>query len=93
MGAEIRAHIYIEGNVQGVFYRSWTKKTAQSLNLTGWVKNLEDGRVEVVFEGDKSKIEDMVARCKNGSNLAKVSHIDLIWEEASGELVGFEIID
>ena len=51
----IRAHVYIQGRVQGVFYRDWTRKLAQSLGLTGWVRNLEDGRVEAIFEGERKK--------------------------------------
>ena len=87
-----RAHIFIQGKVQGVFYRSWTRSTAESPGLFGWVKNLEDGRVEAVFEGEKEKVEDMVAKCKEGSKSAEVVHIDVIWEEAIGDFVDFKVI-
>lgn len=88
----IRAHIFIEGRVQGVFYRDWTRRTAQSLGLTGWVKNLADGRVEAVFEGVKEKIEEMVEKCNESPYHAGVEHIDVSWEKATKEFGIFEII-
>lgn len=88
---EVRAHVFISGRVQGVFYRDWTRKTAISLGLTGWVRNLSDGRVEAIFEGQKKKIEEMIKKCKEGSKVASVEHMDVNWEEASGEFDGFEI--
>lgn len=92
MGSKIvRAHVFIEGRVQGVFYRDWTKKTADSLGINGWVINLADGRVETVFEGPKEKVEEMVERCREGSFAAKPSHIDVNWESATGEFKNFEI--
>ena len=87
-----RAHVYIKGKVQGVFYRSWTRSSAESLGLTGWVKNLEDGRVEVMFEGEKEKIEEIIKKCKDGSRASEVTHVDVIWEEAEGDFSGFSII-
>jgi len=86
-----RVHVYIQGRVQGVFYRHWTKKLAQRFGIVGWVRNLEDGRVEAIFEGEKGKIEKMIAACKKGPPLAFVSHIDVIKEEATGEFSGFAI--
>lgn len=52
-----RAHVFVEGRVQGVFFRMWWKNAAQSLDLSDWVKNLDDGRGEAVFEGRKKKCE------------------------------------
>ena len=89
---KVRVHIYIEGKVQGVFYRAWTKGQVDKLKLTGWVKNLDDGRVEAVFEGEKLKVEKMIAKCKEGSWPAKVVHIDISWEKATGEFKNFEIM-
>ncbi len=57
---KIRVHIFVSGKVQGVFFRSSTRDKAKHLGLTGWVRNLEDGRVEAVLEGDKEHIEKMV---------------------------------
>ncbi len=87
----VRAHVFIKGRVQGVFYRDWTAQKASVLGLTGWVKNLEDGRVEAVFEGPKDKISEIVENCKEGSVLAKVEHVDALWEKATGEFSSFEI--
>ena len=87
-----RVHIFIKGKVEGVFYRSWTKSTAETLKLNGWVKNLEDGRVEAMFEGEKENVDEMVQKCKDGSRASEVTHMDIIWEEAKGDFTGFNII-
>ena len=89
--SKTRAHVFIKGKVQGVFYRSWTKSTAQELGLIGFVNNLEDGRIEAIFEGEKEKVEEMVNKCKEGSRASEVTHVDVVWEEAKGDYVGFEI--
>jgi len=87
----VRAHVFIEGRVQAVSYRYWTLRQAQGLQLTGWVKNLTDGRVEAVFEGPKTMVSEMIKKCKSGPMLAGVKHIDVSWEKATGEFKGFEI--
>ncbi len=88
----VRAHVFVEGRVQGISYRYWARKTAQGLGLTGWVKNLADGRVEAVFEGSKSKVEKIIEKCHEGPMLAGVKHIDVIWEKATREFNNFEIM-
>jgi len=60
MKEKIRAHILVSGIVQGVFFRANTAEKARELSLLGWVKNLPDGRVEAVFEGEKEKIEEII---------------------------------
>ncbi len=85
-----KAHLYINGRVQGVFYRAFTREVADSLGLKGWVRNLKDGRVEAVFEGDEDKISIAIERCKEGPPYAKVDNIEIIWEEPEG-LAEFEI--
>lgn len=87
----VRAHIYIQGRVQGVFYRSWTRDNAIDLGLTGWARNLEDGRVDVVAEGEKGELNKLIELIKKGPPLAEVGHLDIIWEKATGEFEGFEI--
>ena len=87
----IRAHVFIKGKVQGVFYRDWTAQKAKALGLVGWVKNLEDGRVEAVFEGPRQKVSEIIENCREGSVLAKVEHVDALWEGATGEFSSFEI--
>ncbi|MDI1471348.1 MAG: acylphosphatase [Thermodesulfovibrio sp.] len=85
-----RAHLFISGRVQGVFYRAFTKEVADSLKLKGWVRNLRDGRVEAVFEGEEDKISIAIERCKEGPPYARVDNIEIIWEEPEG-LTNFEI--
>ncbi len=88
----VRAHVLIKGKVQGVFYRVWTFKQAQSLGLAGWVKNLKDKKVEAVFEGPKEKVEEMIEKCKEGPRPSNVKHLKVSWEKASGEFSSFEIL-
>ena len=85
-----RVHLFIEGRVQGVFYRSFTREQAGDLGLNGWVRNLHDGRVEAVFEGPKERIEQVIAACQKGPPGARVSHVNIAWEPLSGEK-GFAI--
>ncbi len=68
-------HVYIEGRVQGVWFRGWTEKQASKLGLTGWVRNLRDGRVEAVFAGDADKVGAMLALCRKGPPMARVDNI------------------
>ena len=91
MTEKIRAHIFVSGRVQRVFFRSETREKALKLGLTGWVKNLPDGRVEAVFEGEKARIEEMIEWAKKGPPGAIVNHLDLNWEEYQGEFKNFEI--
>jgi acylphosphatase len=77
-------HVFVSGTVQGVFYRSWTEETAMGLGLKGWVRNLPDGRVEAVFEGEKSKIRVVVELCRKGPPHAKVESIQVKKERLSG---------
>jgi acylphosphatase len=86
-----RAHLFIEGIVQGVFYRAFTRNVAAKRGLSGWVKNLYDGRVEAVFEGSRQLIEQAVGECRKGPAGAMVSNIDVEWEPFSGAEQGFEI--
>jgi len=57
MNEKVRAHLVISGRVQGVFFRAETQKKAKELGLFSWVKNLSEGRVEAVFEGERAKVE------------------------------------
>jgi acylphosphatase len=86
-----KAHLFIEGRVQGVFYRAFTRNLAIKLGLRGWVRNLYDGRVEAVFEGDRGLIERAVLECKRGPSGAHVTDIDVSWEVSSEDLKAFEI--
>jgi len=86
-----RVHIRVHGRVQGVFFRSYTQEEATRLGLKGWVKNTYDGGVEVLAEGEKSALENLVSWCRRGPPSAKVSSIDTKWLPATGEFVGFRI--
>jgi acylphosphatase len=86
-----RAHLYISGRVQGVNYRWFTFDVAQSLKLTGWVKNLPDSRVEAVFEGDRESIEKAMIICRQGPPSSRVTGMDVIWENQTEDFVDFEI--
>lgn len=84
MPDKICIHCYVSGKVQGVWFRAHTQKQAQQLNLTGWARNLLDGRVEVLACGDKKDVEKLVEWLKQGPELAKVSDLsyeELPWQE------------
>ncbi len=85
----VRAHLLISGVVQGVFFRAHTRDIARSLNLTGWVRNLRDGRVEVITEGPKDTIERLIEWCHTGPPGARVDAVETDWEEATGEFTDF----
>ncbi len=86
----IRAHVFVSGKVQGVGYRASVWDMAALLHLNGWVCNLHDGRVEALFEGSPSSIEEMIRWCHQGSPVAQVSQVTVDYETAEG-LKGFEV--
>ncbi len=89
---KIRTHIYVSGKVHGVFFRSSTENKAKELALTGWVRNLNDGRVEAVFEGEKENVEKMVEWAWKGPEYARVKKVECIPEEYTGEFGGFVMV-
>ena len=86
----VRARVLVSGKVQGVFYRDTTKKEAEKRGLRGWVRNLRDGRVEAVFEGDPAMVDEMVAWCRLGSPLSRPTFVERK-DEPEEKLDGFEI--
>lgn len=84
-----RVRVFVSGKVQGVFYRSSTKDMAEKFGLSGWVRNLADGRVEALFEGKKEFVEKMIEWCKCGPEFAKVTNVEVIAEDYRGEFSGF----
>jgi acylphosphatase len=86
-----RAHIIVSGRVQGVFFRDHTRRWATSLGLTGWVKNLWDGRVEALAEGEKENIEGLISHLKQGPPRAQVDSVEVTWEEFKDEFCDFRI--
>ncbi len=90
MAARTRAHVFVSGTVQGVYYRANTRDAAREAGVDGWVKNLADGRVEAVFEGPEDAVESMVEWCHEGSPAAEVEDVEVEYESPQGE-DGFEI--
>lgn len=86
-----RAHVLIDGRVQGVFFRSETRTYAIRNHVTGWVRNLADGRVEAVFEGEDENVKRLVDFCRKGTQRAKVTQVDVVWETYTGEFEDFEV--
>ncbi len=86
-----RLHIIISGTVQGVFYRANTKEQADRLGVTGWVRNICDGNVEIVAEGEREKLEQLLDWCWHGPVDAKVSDLEYGWLEDKKEFRFFEV--
>ena len=86
-----RAVVCVSGRVQGVFFREHTRKWATSFGLTGWVRNTEDGQVEITVEGDKDTIERLLELLREGPPLSRVDSLDMDWEVYSGEFLDFRI--
>ncbi len=86
-----RVHVWIEGRVQGVFFRAFTRDTAIAEGVTGWVRNMPDGRVEAVFEGDTDRVDRMVKWCFEGSPYSRVDHVEVREETYHGEFDQFAI--
>jgi len=87
----MRLHLFISGLVQGVNFRHYTVQTAQNLHLTGWVKNLSDGRVEILAEGTKNELEQLLRWCQKGPPAAQVELVKEKWSDAPGEFSDFTI--
>ncbi len=87
----IRAHIYVSGIVQGVFFRSNALRKAVQLGVTGWVKNLSDGRVEIIVEGKDDLVNQMLAWCRNGPKGAVVKDIDFEISPYKKEFIDFRV--
>ena len=86
-----RVHVFVRGRVQGVFFRVETRNEATKRNVTGWIRNTFDGRVEAVFEGQQEDVEKLVEFCRSGPSGAKVAYVDVQWQEYSGEFEAFKI--
>ncbi len=86
-----RVHVVVSGRVQGVFYRDTLRRRADDLGVSGWVRNLADGRVEAVFEGDAAAVKSAIDYAREGPPYARVSDIELVDETAIGVSGSFEI--
>lgn len=86
-----RLHLIVEGRVQGVFFRATAAEVAHRLNVKGWVRNCPDGTVEVVAEGERKRLDDLLAWCRHGPPGARVHNVELRWEDFQGEYGDFRI--
>jgi acylphosphatase len=86
-----RIHVYISGIVQGVFFRAATRRAAADFNLTGWVRNMDNGRVEAVLEGEDVEVDKMIAWCKVGPSAARVEKVVTAEEHYTGGFQDFSI--
>jgi acylphosphatase len=89
---KVRVHIFVSGRVQGVFYRQSTQLQAQSLGVYGWIKNLPDGRVEGVFEGEESAVKSLVDYCRDGPSAARVENVGVNPEKYKAEFSTFKVL-
>lgn len=88
----VRAKAFVSGRVQGVFYRATTVETAKRLGkITGWAKNLTDGRVEVLCEGPKEKVDALITWLHRGPPMAEVADVAVTWEEPKNDLGDFTV--
>lgn len=90
MANEERAHVYVSGKVQGVNFRGALQEEAENQGLNGWVRNLQDGRVEAVFEGDSETVRQMIEWCESGPSSADVDDVSVEQESPEG-ISGFEV--
>lgn len=89
----IARHVYISGLVQGVSYRATTRRRANELGLQGWVRNLEDGRVEAFVQGSPERVDALLTWCNRGPERARVEALETHEAEPDDELRGFAILD
>ena len=80
----IRRRVVAHGRVQGVFFRDSVRRRAESLGVTGWARNREDGTAEAVFEGEEDAVESMLRYCREGPGRAEVERLDVDDEEPEG---------
>ena len=88
---KIRAMVTVSGRVQGVNFRYYTKQTAERLNVTGWVKNLPDGRVQGCFEGEENDVSALIDWCRTGPGSARVDDVAVEKGTYSGDFIDFEV--
>ena len=84
-------HAFVAGQVQGVGFRYYVHRTARQHYLTGWVRNLSDGRVEIMAEGDERELEDFLAKIKRGSRWSTVNDVEIEWLNYEKKFRSFEI--
>ena len=89
---QVRAVFVVSGHVQGVFFRGSTQEEAMQLGLFGEVRNLPDGSVEVITEGERRAVEDLLAWCRRGGPpAARVAEVEVRWSAPKGEFQTFRV--
>ncbi len=91
--ANKRVHLVVKGRVQGVFFRAATQREARRLGVTGWVKNRNDGSVEILAEGEEDSIKEIVSWANHGPSAARVDYVDVRWRGYTGEFSDFRITE
>ena len=86
-----RAHVFVRGRVQGVFFRVTTRNQATKRNVAGWIRNTTDSRVEATFEGNQEDVEEMINFCRKGPSGAMVTDVTVKWQTYTGEFKDFKI--
>jgi acylphosphatase len=87
----VRAQVKISGRVQGVWFRQSTREEAMRLGVNGWCRNCPDGTVEALFEGDKDAVTALLAWCRRGPPLARVTDVTVEWQQPAGAFADFTI--
>jgi acylphosphatase len=88
---KIRTHVFVNGKVQGVFFRVETRNEAMKRNVTGWVRNTSKGRVEAIFEGEEADVKQLIDFCRRGPPGARVTKTDVQYEKYTGDFEVFKI--
>jgi len=84
-------HCVVSGKVQGVYFRTWVFDQAQSLGVKGWIRNLQEGKVEILGQGDEAVLNELKKRLMDGSSLSRVEHMEFDWTDYDKEYSAFEI--
>jgi acylphosphatase len=86
-----RLHAVVRGDVQGVGFRYFVQRKAQQIGLSGWVRNNDDGTVELVAEGTREQLEQLKRALQEGPRMARVDRVETQWSNGTGDLRGFEL--
>ena len=92
MPENTRAHVFVKGRVQGVYFRQKLRVAAKRHKVNGWVRNLKDGRVEAVLEGDELNVSEVIEWCHAGPSEARVDDVSIQYEPYTGEFTSFKVL-
>jgi acylphosphatase len=88
-----QVEVYVRGRVQGVFFRASSQREAKRLGLTGWVKNRNDGSVEMLAEGEEEELKELIAWAHHGPTSCRVERVEVRWHGFAGEFSDFRIVE